>query len=328
MTEITLHKSNKLAKYSDEEKNRKMSLNHSLCVVGAEEGCKPNYSAAYRAVARYLASGGAVLYAAEDLPPEETLNNFSRATNIDVETFVKNGALTIMKYDAPYNGNDSKGLDSRNLIKWWQSEVRKKQKKKYRQVLIVDTCKPFTDKGNYNGLVDYECVKRNALSPSPSPSPSTASAAKSSEFALFSSATTTTVECICCFNASAITRIPSMPMLTSILFSHDNKIGSAEKEGGGEEEEPLVMQPLYSSHMQQLLRQSIDDILGRGTCNLVIKTMKLVYRMDEETVIKRPSLFAETLERLLGKRIANTVLANVLDKMKERIIKVDCPCSC
>lgn len=309
--EITLHKSNKLVKYSIGETISKMSRNHSLCVVDAEEGCKLNYSIAYQAVAGYLTSGNAVVYAAEDIPPEETLNNFSKATNIDAEIYAKNGALTIMKYDALYNSNNNnnKDLDSNNLIKRWQSEIKKKQKKKYKQVLIVDTCKAFTDAGNYHGLVDYEYAKKHALSSS------TTTAAAAAAFPSFSYATTT-VECVCCFRTSAINRIPSMPILTSILFSHDNKVARAEKE-----QEPIIMQPLYPSQMQELIKESIDGILGKGTSDLIIKTMKLVYRMEEETVIRRPQLFADTLERIIGENAASTVLINVLNNMKERTIK-------
>ncbi len=266
------------------------------------------------AVARYLKSGGAVVYAAEDVPPEETLNNFSKATNIDAETYAKNGALTIIKYDALYNSNNSQDLDSKNLIKSWQSEIGKKQKKKYKQVLIVDTCKPFTEVGNYPGLVDYEYAKKNALSPPPSLSSTIA--ANTADFTSFSNATTT-VECLCCFNTSAINQILSMPILASILFCHDNKVGSTEKE------EPIIMQPLYASEMQELVRESIDDTLGKGTSSLIIKTMNLVYHMEEETVVKRPQLFADTLERIVGKNTASTVLMNILNKMKERIVEVE-----
>jgi|GEM_PF-3981434 len=297
-----------------------MSPNHSLCVVSAERGRKPNYSAVYLAVARCLTSGGGVVYAAEDVPPEETLNNLSRATNIDAETFAKNGALTIIKYDALYNGNNSQGLDSKNLIKWWQSEIRKKQKKKYKQVLIVDTCKPFTDTGNYHGLVDYEYAKKNALT-QPLSSSSPTITANTADITSFSSAATT-VECICCFNASVINQISSMPILASILFCHNNKVGSAVKE------EPIIVQPLYPSEMQELIRESIDNILGKGTSGLIIKTMKLVYHMDEETVVRRPQLFADTLERIVGENTASTVLMNILNKMKGRIIEVEYSSSC
>lgn len=296
---------NKLVKYSVAETINKMSRNHSLCIVDAEEGCELDYSAAYQAVAGYLRSGSAVVYAAENMPPEETLNNLSKVTNIDPEIYAKNGALTIIKYDALYN----KGLDSKNLIKRWQSEIRKKQKKEYKQVLIVDTCKAFTDAGNYHGLLDYEYAKKDALSPL-----SSSTAAATAAFTSYSYATTT-VEWVCCFDSSAINRMPSMPILASILFSHDSKVARA-----GREEESIV-QPLYPGQMRELIRESIDDILGQGTCDLIIKTMKLVYHLEEETVTRRPQLFADTLGKIVGKSAASTVLINALNKMKERTIK-------
>ncbi|HXG05951.1 MAG TPA: hypothetical protein VNI77_01325 [Nitrososphaera sp.] len=70
-----------------------MRRNHFLCTGDVKDRFGLSYYAAYQAVARYLRSGSAMVYAAEDIPPEETLNDFSKVTNIDADDYI----MTTMK---------------------------------------------------------------------------------------------------------------------------------------------------------------------------------------------------------------------------------------
>jgi hypothetical protein len=50
----------------------------------------------------------------------------------------------------------------------------------------------------------------------------------------------------------------------------------------------------------QTARAKLEKALGRETYDLVIKTLRLVYKIDEETIVSNPELFEEKISKMLG----------------------------
>lgn len=61
----------------------------------------------------------------------------------------------------------------------------------------------------------------------------------------------------------------------------------------------------------ELLMNNLDEKLGVGGSSLVFKTLKLVYKIDEDMAIQHPELLREKLEKLLGSRVAEHAFANI-----------------
>lgn len=67
------------------------------------------------------------------------------------------------------------------------------------------------------------------------------------------------------------------------------------------------------------IRLDVDKTMGNGTSNLILKTIKHVYQIGEEDIIRQPKLFVDNFVKIIGKDAANIILGAVLDEMKNRI---------
>jgi hypothetical protein len=55
------------------------------------------------------------------------------------------------------------------------------------------------------------------------------------------------------------------------------------------------------------IRKGFEEILGEGSSRLLLATLKLIYKIDEDRIISDPDLFFEKLNRMIGKNAANRV---------------------
>ncbi|AFU59081.1 hypothetical protein Ngar_c21510 [Candidatus Nitrososphaera gargensis Ga9.2] len=61
-------------------------------------------------------------------------------------------------------------------------------------------------------------------------------------------------------------------------------------------------------------------MLGNETSKLIFKTFKLVYKMDEQSIISNPIQFEDRLKRLLGSQQAK-IISELLVRQIEKTIK-------
>jgi hypothetical protein len=61
------------------------------------------------------------------------------------------------------------------------------------------------------------------------------------------------------------------------------------------------------------IKAAIDQTMGEGTSELVFKTLKLVYHIEEDTIISNPELFREKIKKLFGYPIAEMILKAISD---------------
>jgi hypothetical protein len=251
-----------------------------------------------------------------------------------------------------YNTNNN--IES--LIKRLKSEIEKKKSNNYNHILIVNDCSAFFERNNYNGLIAYD----NAINKELLRLPSSASMPTASSILTPSASTTkANIECICCYPHSAFATISSLSTIKSILLNHDGKCTTAaynskdhkkntynmneeeekmsknEKIGGSsllhqnnfEKLPPSLIsststiRPLYPHEkIMESIISAMDKTLGNNTTNLILKTMKLIYHIDEKEIIGNHNLFALTIAKLMGESAANRLLTTILEEMKQNII--------
>jgi hypothetical protein len=340
-----------------------MINHHSLFILEDEAVAKGNgnyrnYNSLYFVIAEYLQKGYGVIYVAENELPAKTIRNMKNTTGIDIEAYVEGGALTVIDYSKLYdlpklnsngylsteqnemrndNGNNGNNIqNTQSLVKRLQSEIKKKkQNNKYRHFLIVGTCKPFSERDDYEGLISYENALNNELLISGSSQPYAASTKA------------TSIECICCYRDTTIKQvIASMRMMASIILSHDS-IAISSSNGYNRKDEKInegmkiqknnldlleesekkittpstIIKPLYPGHkIISAIRLGIDKTVGNNTSNLILKTMKLIYRIDEDIIIKQPKLFADTLVKIIGDSAAKPILFNILEELRQQVL--------
>ncbi len=64
------------------------------------------------------------------------------------------------------------------------------------------------------------------------------------------------------------------------------------------------------------IKVALERLLGSETANLVLKTLKHVYKIDEQTIRSNPALFEEKIRRMLGEPTAEIIL-KALSKSEE-----------
>lgn len=76
----------------------------------------------------------------------------------------------------------------------------------------------------------------------------------------------------------------------------------------------------HRSHTVSLVSDGIDKVLGKGTCRLIMKTLKLVYKLDEGVFVSQPQLFEEKARLVLGDNLANFVFELVADVIRKELL--------
>ena len=79
-------------------------VNHLLCVLDESLHADGIYDNLYSIVAGYLEKGYGVVYVAENNSPDKIIYNFKKgttSTTIDIDNYVKEGALTAIDYGQP-----------------------------------------------------------------------------------------------------------------------------------------------------------------------------------------------------------------------------------
>ena len=237
-----------------------------------------------------------------------------------------------------------------SLIKRLKSEIEKKKNNNYNHILIISDCSAFFERNNYNGLIAYD----NAINKELLRLPSSASMSASYSFLTSSDSTTkANIECICCYPYSAFTTIPSLSIIKSILLNHDGKCTTSYSSRGhqkntyynNDEKSNEMMEgysilhqnnserlppslisststirPLYPHEkIMESIISAMDKTLGNNTSNLILKTMKLIYHIDEKEIIGNHNLFAHTIAKLIGESAANRLFTTILEEVKQNI---------
>lgn len=206
--------------------------------------------------------------------------------NINTDKHLRNGSLRIIIGTGSFYSPKKTELNSELLRDICQTAA---QTMRYdsgvSDVLIVGSCRSFTDTFKHDELVLYE----NAIS----------------EHIIRS----LPADFICYYAKPTLLQIPPIK-LASMLYRHTANLSSRQsKELNDNNNIPDV---------GEMMRTTLDEVVGENCGDLIFKTMKLVYKLDQSRLFLQSRIFEEKLRLLLGSKAADLVF----DALKKRLI--DC----
>ena len=245
-----------------------------------------------------------------------------------------------------------------SLIKKLKSVIEKKKSSSYNHILIVNDFSAFFERNNYNGLIAYDNSINKELLRLPSSTSLSASSSILNSSASATEANIECICCYphsAFATISSLSTIKSILLnhdgkcTTAAYSSKDhkkntyNKSDEEEKKNKSKNEKiggssllhqnnfeklppslissTSTIRPLYPHEkIMESIISAMDKTLGNNTTNLILKTMKLIYHIDEKEIIGNHNLFALTIAKLMGESAANRLLTTILEEMKQNII--------
>ncbi len=252
---------------------------HSLYLLEGDHG--EGYPLLYDKIIRYTLDNYAVVYAVEP-DTTQTVRRMGQY-GVEVETLVESGALTIIDRNEMYSFERT-GLDSQTLLDAWHSVMIKvKKRSNFNGILAMGSAENFFESPSYQEkLVKYEEMGGKKFN--------------------------IPLEAICCYSQRAFEML-SLPNLLGILNAHYSTVHSRS---GSIEWDPRIIAELTRRGMKRGF--GTDDI-----SELFFRTLKLCYKLDEDSIASDPALFGRMLVKLLGKNSAGLALRFIKDEVRKVI---------
>ena len=244
---------------------------------------------------KFLSKGYAVIYAvgAEGvgIPKKQFVNHvYSKIKQSglieDVEEYMQAGALRIMDVREIYSPDLIS--DTVAMLGKWMSIIKELRRKKFKNIAIISGGTTAFSDNNQNCLVAYE------------------------QAILETAKEIGSVHVICCYFQESLDKM-QFGQLTSIANAHQCNIIP--------EESGMESRRMTPSVILDAIVDGIEDVMGKGSGKLIIQTMKIVYKIDEDTIISNPSLFQEKLQKILG-NTSKMVLDSASEKIKDSVLVV------
>jgi hypothetical protein len=220
-----------------------------------------------------------VIYAAEP-DPEKVLRRMARV-GIDVDRYVKIGTLEVTPRDSFYvSDNETNLMASQSIESWHNNISRIMDATKAKGVLTIGSVDTFIQDGQQEHVKEYEENIGKKFQ--------------------------TLIEVICCYNADSLSDT-SVSKLIAILNAHEYTIHASAKYSEWKDDK-----------LQNVLTSAFNKVLGSTTSDLVLKTLKSVYKVDEKAIFSDPAL----LEYAVGKFFRDSspaILAAILKDLKTEI---------
>jgi hypothetical protein len=240
----------------------------------------------YEKIEIYLSQGYAVIYIVENDITTAVIN-LSKACSLEIEEYIEKGALTIVDANSFYSPSETK-FDWELLLAQWQkviSSVSKKGRFKRVMVMGMPPAAVFDSKENQLKLIEYE-----------------EQVAKHYDGSL---------QVFCCYKKEMIDKL-SLGYLLRLLAAHqDTAIGGNNN------------QVSFGPDIQRtidIIEEGLTEALGKETCEIVLRTLKLIYKIDRDKILRNPENFEEKTRRILGKEAADSVLGIIAERIKREIV--------
>jgi hypothetical protein len=248
------------------------------------------YSRFYEKVALYLSQGYAVIYVVESDITKVVLN-LSKACSIEIEEYMEKGALTIIDANSFYSPSETR-FDWEILVAQWQkvvSSVAKKGKFKRIMVMGMPHAAFFDSRENQQKLIEYEEQVAKHYDGS--------------------------IQVFCCYTKELVDKLPLGYLLRLLAAHQDNAIRSNSDNQGSFDTNNQNVQKMID-----LIEEGLTEGVGKETCALVFKTLKLIYKIDRDKVVLDPEAFEEKIRRILGKEAADPILKMIAEKIKADMV--------
>lgn len=262
-----------------------MQCAHSMYVLSGD------YPAIYREIDRHLSRGYAVVYAVESRKARsnsanETFKKIKESGMIcDLEGHVERGAFTVLDVDATYSPKNAR--DGRRLLEKWRSIIMGASRPDFKGVVVIaGGTAVFSDTKSRSSLIPYEETISELI---------------------VSMQRQQHVRVVCCYPRASIEDMRPRHLFP-IINAH----------------RCLVRSDWSSARWRRsdifgIIRAGIDRVLGAETGVLVLRTMKLVYRIDEAAILENPQVFEDKLARIVGEKAVDIALKSISSEIRKYI---------
>ena len=257
---------------------------------------RTSYYHFYEKIAFHLSKGYAVIYIVESDVTKAVIN-LSKACAIEIEEYIEKGALTIVDANSFYSPSETR-FDWEILVAQWQkviSSVSKKGKFKRIMVMGMPHASFFDSRENQKKLIEYE-----------------EQVAKHYD---------ATFQVFCCYTKELIDKLPLGYLLRLLAAHQDTGISNNNNNNNNNNNQGSF--GTNNQNVQRtidLIEEGLTKALGKETCVLVLKTLKLIYRIDRDKIVWDPESFEEKIRRMLGKEAAQSVLRIIAERIKAEIV--------
>ena len=245
----------------------------------------------YEKIVHYLSQGYAVIYVVESDITKAVIN-LSKTCAIEIEEYIEKGALTLIDANSFYSPSETR-FDWELLVAQWQkviSSVSKRGKFKRVMVMGMPHAAFFDSRENQQKLIEYE-----------------EQVAKHYDGG---------VQVFCCYTKELIDNLP-LGYLLRLLAAHQNTVISSNDNnnlasfGRNNQNIPRTI---------DLIEEGLTEALGKETCALVMKTLKLIYKIDRNKIVGDPENFEEKIRRMIGEESADSVMRIIAERIKAEIV--------
>jgi hypothetical protein len=239
-----------------------------------------DYAQLYEIISAYLAEGYAVLYSAE-ADPDSALERMARA-GIETDKYLEKGTLKVTSSDSICISDNEKGLDAIKSVESWRNFVSKMMSDtKTKGVLAIGSTDIFIKEGKDECVIEYEQIVGKKLS-------------------------NALTEAVCCYSADSLSNI-SVGTLIAILNFHRYTLHAGKRYSEWKDDK-----------LQNVMSSAFNKVLGSTTSDLVLKTLKSVYQIDEKAIISNPSILENVVVKFF-KDSSPAILGAILKDLKGEI---------
>jgi hypothetical protein len=201
----------------------------------------------------------------------------------DLEQHIRNNALRIVDVQDMYLRDED--MDANRIIRKWISLIKKSKRTRHFKgtVVVAGGITFFTDSNNPDKLLNYEHALLNEI------------------------AEVGSLRVVCCYLEESLDKM-HFSGLVSLVTAHQCAINSSHIS--------IECRQLHASVIMEALAEGTEEVLGRGSWNLIRRTMKLIYGINENTFVSNPAVFEEKLRKVLGAS-SEIVVASITKKVKK-----------
>ena len=261
-----------------------------MCVAGSPQSASQPANPFHEKMAFYLSKGYAVAYVVEN-NVTQVVQNLSKI-GMPVEDYVESGALKIIDANSFYSQSETK-FDYNILLLQWHKVLSSISKKSFKGVMVMGMPHEafFDNKGNQQKLIEYEeQVAKNY----------------DNSFQIF-----------CCYTKELLDKLP-LGYLIRLLAAHQDVATNQNDNGLEKNSNSSANYPRYVSRLVNLVEEGLATALGKETSALVLKTLKLVYKINKDDIVANPELFEEKIKRMFGDS-GEPILKIIVERLKTEI---------
>jgi hypothetical protein len=260
-----------------------------MCVAGSPQSASQPANPFHEKMTFYLSQGYAVAYVVEN-NVTQVVQNLSKI-GMPVEDYVESGALKIIDAGSFYSLSK---LDHNILLLQWHKVLSSISKKSFKGVMVMGMPHEafFDNKENQQKLIEYEeQVAKNY----------------DNSFQVF-----------CCYTKELLDKLP-LDYLIRLLAAHQDVATNQNDNGLAANFNNSTNYPRHVSRLVNLVEEGLATALGKETSALVLKTLKLVYKINKDDIVANPELFEEKIKRMFGDS-GEPVLKIIAERLKTEIM--------